>query len=246
MNPKKYFITPKKSISWRYAAQCKSIVSYKILLNFFKPIQNVSFDSFGAKFGEFYEALSVFKSSYRTLFLAYRTRAKIRAGLLKKNTRFLDALISEKFRKMLIFEPCLFKNIIKKIWRHATWSSTWSIFSSYWRLRYSKWMTVLRRDFIGKLIVLSEITLNWRYWRNWEKRNHYVGWIKVSRNLFLRHAYFQNNAYLKVSQFWFMLIFEPCLFENRILTKLWRLNSVFEQFWLQLSPKKRFEWENHK
>ena len=38
----------------------------------------------------------------------YRTRAKI-SRAYSKLTRFLDALIFEHFRKMLIFEPCLFK-----------------------------------------------------------------------------------------------------------------------------------------
>ena len=40
--------------------------------------------------------------------LKYRTRAKI-SRAYSKFTRFLDTLIFEHFRKMLIFEPCLFK-----------------------------------------------------------------------------------------------------------------------------------------
>ena len=125
---------------------------------------------------------------------------------------------------MLIFETCFLKK--KFFWRHAIWNSPWSTFSSYWRQSYSKRMTVLRRYFIdrlggpiGKLLVLSEIaklydtleiTPHWRYWRIWEKRNHYACWIEVSRNLSLRHAY------LIPAYFGAMLIFKKVLIIARV------------------------------
>ena len=49
----------------------------------------------------------------------------------------------------------------------------------------------------------------------------------------LRHAYFRNNAYLKVSQFgsrFIMFIFEPCLFSNgRLLLREYGMHGLFSR-----------------
>ena len=53
--------------------------------------------------------------------------------------------------------------------------------------------------------------------------------MKLSRIISLRHAYFRNNAYLKVSKFWFMLIFKKVLIIARVRYLSIQITKYYQQ-----------------